>query len=86
MIEKYGEPNFVKVDVEGFEANVVNGLTKNLTNTIFLIEVRDETKEKVFNYFQERGYYCSYIDNKEDIPITYFKQIPAFANLLFKKF
>tara|TARA_R110000868_G_scaffold155691_6_gene382196 strand:- start:68249 stop:69031 length:783 start_codon:yes stop_codon:yes gene_type:complete len=29
MIEKYGEPDFIKVDVEGFELNVIKGLTKS---------------------------------------------------------
>tara|TARA_R110002049_G_scaffold55701_2_gene154078 strand:+ start:353 stop:1129 length:777 start_codon:yes stop_codon:yes gene_type:complete len=29
MIEKYGEPDFIKIDVEGFELNVIKGLTKS---------------------------------------------------------
>jgi FkbM family methyltransferase len=30
LVEKYGVPNFVKVDVEGFEVEVFKGLTKKL--------------------------------------------------------
>jgi len=30
MIEKYGSPVFCKIDVEGFEYNVVQGLSKSI--------------------------------------------------------
>lgn len=84
-VEKYGVPNFVKMDVEGFEYNVLCGLTKKLTNTVFLIEVRDNTKDKVFNFFSKDSYNCYLMD---DTQVMSPKDIPDFANLLFvpKKF
>ncbi len=85
LIMDYGIPDFVKIDVEGFEYQVVSGLTKALNNTIFLIEVRKETKYEIFNYFAKRQYSCYYIDRKDDLLITDSIQIPEFANLIFKK-
>lgn len=85
LIEKFGEPDFVKIDVEGFEVNVVKGLTYPLTNTAFIVEVREETKNEVFNYFNERNYQCYQIDYQNDTLVTNPNQIPAFANLIFKK-
>lgn len=83
LIEEYGCPHFVKVDVEGFEAKVINGLTKQLKNTVFLVEVREETKQEVFHYFQQREYVCYHIDEEVDVEIRTPEQIPKFANLLF---
>lgn len=85
MIETYGEPAFIKIDVEGFEDSVLKGLSVNLPNTNFLIEVREETKRCVFAYFEEKGYTCYYVDDREDVRITDGSQIPGFANLLFTK-
>lgn len=85
LIDDFGVPDFVKIDVEGFEAQVIKGLTKPLKKTIFLVEVREETKNDIFNYFSTNGYNCNLIDNEEDVLITTCNQIPEFANLIFKK-
>lgn len=83
MIAEFGEPQFIKVDVEGFEGQVIRGLTAPLGKTVFLVEVREETKREIFDYFKERGYVCFYIDKREDVSITTSDMIPGFANLLF---
>jgi FkbM family methyltransferase len=85
LIAEYGEPQFIKIDVEGFEAQILRGLTTPLTETVFLVEVRKETKNDVFEYFQERGYTCYYMDKKVDERISDSSHIPDFANLLFKR-
>ncbi len=85
LIDQYGQPDFVKIDVEGFEANIVKGLSYSLDKTVFLIEVREETQKDVFDYFQKRGYQCYHVDEEEDVLITNHTNIPGFANLLFKK-
>ncbi|MVM38079.1 FkbM family methyltransferase [Spirosoma sp. HMF3257] len=85
LINKFGEPSFIKIDVEGFEEQVIRGLTLKLKNTTFLIEVRSETKTYIFDYFNNIGYQCYYVDKPEDLLITDSMQIPDFANLIFLK-
>src|SRR4051794_9135840 len=69
LISAFGETDFVKIDVEGFEGNIVEGLTKSLLKTVFLVEVRDETKKEIFEYFNMKGFRCYYIDQADDIVI-----------------
>ncbi len=83
-IELYGKPHFVKVDVEGFEKELLEGLTSRLDSCTFLIEVREETKKFVFDYFDMQKYQCFLIDKKV-IPVSSFSEIPSFANLIFTK-
>jgi FkbM family methyltransferase len=84
LIKTYGVPDFIKVDVEGFEVEVVKGLTVDFENSVWLIEVRQNTKEFIFNYFYERGYECRHIENS-NVLINNADEIPEFANLIFKK-
>ena len=84
IISQFGKPNFIKVDVEGFEENVIAGLTNELERCVFLIETREETKQEIFEYFDKKGYECIWIDNQE-IQINKVEEIPGFANLIFKK-
>lgn len=84
-IKKYGVPDFVKIDVEGFEFEVVKGLTKPESRTKFLIEVRHETRKPTFDYFNSRGFKCFYLDVDEIEEITKSEDIFEFANLLFLK-
>jgi FkbM family methyltransferase len=45
MIEKYGKPEYIKIDVEGYEFNVISGLSTpiNLISIEFNAELCDET-------------------------------------------
>jgi len=85
LITQFGIPSFIKIDVEGFEEVVIEGLTKSLLQTTFMIEVRGETKTNVFHYFNTRGYRCFYMDDNEDKLVSNPVDIPDFANLLFRK-
>ena len=75
----------MKVDVEGFEEDVLKKLTVSLDSTVFLVEVREETKDFVFNYFNDREFSCLWIDKKDDVKINDSNEIPEFANLIFLK-
>jgi hypothetical protein len=71
--------------VEGFENQVLNSLTNCDDKTIYLVEVREGTKEFVFNYFHHKDYLCYCVDVVEKYKIDNSSSIPGFANLLFIK-
>jgi len=59
VIDKYGIPYFIKIDVEGYEYEVIKGLTKLLENTYFAFEWAEEQYEivnKTIKYLKELGY------------------------------
>lgn len=85
LIAAFGQPNFVKIDVEGLEEEIVRGLTTDLPGCVFLIEVREETKGGVFAHFAGQGYDCFCIDGPAEQKIASVKEIPGFAHLIFLK-
>lgn len=48
LIDIYGEPDIIKIDVEGYEHIAIKGLTKNI-NSLILFEWAEEEFEKVNN-------------------------------------
>ena len=59
IIDEYGVPDFIKIDVEGYEYEVILGLTKLLDNTIFSFEWAEEEHERILktvNYLIDLGY------------------------------
>lgn len=85
LISQCGVPDFVKIDVEGFEIQVLQSLSYCDVKTIFLVEVREGTKEFVFNFFHNKDYCCYCVDLSEKYKIESSSSIPGFANLLFIK-
>jgi FkbM family methyltransferase len=80
----YGSPDFIKIDVEGFEIEIIKGLNNyNIKNIKFLIETRISTIQFIYNYFHQLDFNCILVDNKEPVKILNIKDIPDFANLLF---
>jgi FkbM family methyltransferase len=48
IIDEYGVPDYVKIDVEGYEYEVLTSLTKFLPNTLFAFEWSEEMKNKIY--------------------------------------
>jgi FkbM family methyltransferase len=48
VIDEYGVPDYVKIDVEGYEYEVLISFTKFLPNTLFAFEWAEEMKNKIY--------------------------------------
>ena len=72
-IEEYGKPDYVKIDVEGYEYNVIKGLTKCLEHTIFSFEwVEEQTEDikKIIEYVRSIGYTKFYYTDRDGVLVN----------------
>ena len=58
LITKFGVPNFVKIDVEGLELDVLLGISVIPEKTIFLIELTKYNKNEIFLFFRSHNFGC----------------------------
>ena len=59
IVEEYGEPDYIKIDVEGHEFEVLTSFTKLLPNTLLSFEWAEEQKSKIettIHYLNKIGY------------------------------
>jgi len=57
MIERYGMPDLIKIDVEGYELTVLKGLTQKANDICWeLHEEEDDTLFKSLEHLQSIGY------------------------------
>ena len=59
IVEEYGEPDYIKIDVEGHEFEVLTSFTKLLPNTLLSFEWAEEQKLKIksiIDYLNKIGY------------------------------
>ena len=90
LIQKYGAPLFLKVDVEGYEYNVLQSLTQRVPSLCF--EWAEEKKDEILltlNYLQTLGYkhYAlqfedSYIYQVEESDWIPFETIYSYMDIL----
>ena len=58
LLERFGTPDLVKIDVEGAESDVMNGIKSFSVKTIFLVEVSDTSKNDILERFTKENYQC----------------------------
>lgn len=85
IISEFGHPQFIKIDVEGFEEEIVCKSNLVHDETTFLVEVRNNTRYKIFNFFNSRKFSCLQIDTIKNKKINNIKDLPTTGDLLFIK-
>lgn len=69
-IEQYGKPDYIKIDVEGYEYEVLTSFTKLLENTIISFEWAEEQKNKIneiLNHLKNLGYNLFFYTEADEI-------------------
>lgn len=59
IINEYGIPDYIKIDIEGYEYEVLTSFSKLLPNTVFAFEWAEEQKTKInliINHLTNLGY------------------------------
>jgi FkbM family methyltransferase len=78
LIDKYGLPAFVKIDVEGFEGEVLAGLTRAVPSLSFEVRPQD-SKEDAVTCLEHVSRLCSYEFNMSlEESLTF--QLPAWGD------
>tara|TARA_Y100000592_G_scaffold96624_1_gene165446 strand:- start:3807 stop:4508 length:702 start_codon:yes stop_codon:yes gene_type:complete len=80
MIKKYGKPDLVKIDVEGYEYNVLKGLTEKVGKICF--ECHEEEKDKLYlciEHLQKLGYeefgFIGYLDEGDKYDLLTYSEL-----------
>ena len=72
---KFTDVDFIKIDVEGHEIEVINGAKETITNNkpVLLVEIEERHTQlpviESINYIKKLGYNCFYINDKKLVPI-----------------
>lgn len=63
IINEYGIPDYIKIDIEGYEYEVLINFNRLIPNTIFAFEWAEEQKykiEQILNHIKNLNYNCFY--------------------------
>lgn len=70
IINQYGQPDYIKIDVEGHEFEVLTSFDTVLENTLVCFEWAEEQKEKIIkilNHIKNLGYSKFYFTEADDV-------------------
>lgn len=83
LTAEHGVPDFVKIDVEGWELEVLRGAAMDTyaPATRFFIEVRQDTMREVLATLGAHGYRCRLLEQGRLTPVSAESCTPAFGNL-----
>jgi FkbM family methyltransferase len=82
LVRQYGQPDVVKVDVEGAEDRVFPDPSVLHDAGTYLVEVRHDTKATIFKLFTGAGFEAR-VAGLAGGPVMRADQVPDFCNLLF---
>lgn len=76
------KPGIIKIDTEGFDHEVLKGLKKTIQDNepSIMVESHQDTKSKIYSFFDEIDYVPVYYNSKED---AFSKDIPENAKNIF---
>jgi FkbM family methyltransferase len=64
LIDEYGEPGFIKIDVEGYEADVLAGLSRPVRALVFEFQqALPDVRRACLRRLRELGSYETYVDD-----------------------
>ncbi len=82
LLRMYGQPEVVKVDVEGAEDLIFTDSSLLHPACVYFVEVRKETRKSVFDVFSRAGFQAL-PDHAPGLEVHGPDDIPDFCNLLF---
>ena len=90
LIEQHGKPVFIKIDVEGYELEVLNGLSKQIKMICFEYTVPEQTEQAIACvrrlYSINSGIECNYsVSDSMDFELENWMEVISFMKCMESK-